>query len=424
MCGIVGCLAKFKNGFSNKDVDTFTQMLYADAVRGQDATGVFGVNKEGNVDIKKMAASSGPFISTPNYGRFKEKMFQAYQMVVGHNRKATHGEKRHEDSHPFWDKDEKLVLIHNGMVSNYKSFCDTATIDSAAIANALAEGDVEDVLSRVEGAFVFIWYNVEEKKIYFIRNEQRPLFVSETDQALYFASEDSLTYWTVTRNGNTVKKNTALKPWMLYSFDLEGRTFVEEKEITPKKKSLPVVITGTYTNITAVGQRKWIEPTLIGDAPSNYFLTTEDLPNSMAVISKLKPTDYIQIWVTSYEELSGTVNRCECTLVNVDVDFIEINMYVQKPNFIGMDLTSVFQVQIANIIERDGKITIFVRDPLAVDAIITKNDMVITDSMWNHKEFPCTCDVCCSHVTWGALPKSEIIIDKQNEFLLLCERCT
>ena len=42
MCGLVGMIAIQSQGFSYKDKEMFNQLLYADAVRGEDSTGVFG----------------------------------------------------------------------------------------------------------------------------------------------------------------------------------------------------------------------------------------------------------------------------------------------------------------------------------------------------------------------------------------------
>lgn len=56
MCGLISLIAKRDVGFFNKHADIVQQMLYADAVRGWDATGLFGITKEGNVDIVKRAA--------------------------------------------------------------------------------------------------------------------------------------------------------------------------------------------------------------------------------------------------------------------------------------------------------------------------------------------------------------------------------
>ena len=58
MCGLVALIAKRQAGFFSPDQDIFKQMLYADAVRGWDATGVFGVTKGGNIDVKKQAVAA------------------------------------------------------------------------------------------------------------------------------------------------------------------------------------------------------------------------------------------------------------------------------------------------------------------------------------------------------------------------------
>ena len=45
MCGIVGIATKQNNGFTSAEGDMFRDMLYLDAFRGWDSTGVFGVDK-------------------------------------------------------------------------------------------------------------------------------------------------------------------------------------------------------------------------------------------------------------------------------------------------------------------------------------------------------------------------------------------
>ena len=68
MCGIVGIISKQTSGFRHKDTDLFKQMLYADALRGFDSTGIFGVNKYGNLKMIKAAKDAGA--ATLNYGTF------------------------------------------------------------------------------------------------------------------------------------------------------------------------------------------------------------------------------------------------------------------------------------------------------------------------------------------------------------------
>ena len=120
------------------DQNIFKELLYADAVRGWDSTGVFGVNKHGNIDIKKSAVAAGAFLISSEYNQFNNKLLTDYLMVVGHNRKATHGTKISENSHPFWSENEKIVLVHNGVVNNHNTLDKGHDVDSKQSVKLLA----------------------------------------------------------------------------------------------------------------------------------------------------------------------------------------------------------------------------------------------------------------------------------------------
>ena len=64
MCGIIAMISKDKFGFEYKSKTIFQQMLYANALRGQDSTGVFGINKHGNLKMVKSAQPAASFLAT------------------------------------------------------------------------------------------------------------------------------------------------------------------------------------------------------------------------------------------------------------------------------------------------------------------------------------------------------------------------
>jgi len=404
-------------------------MLYADAVRGWDATGVFGVNRLGNVDIKKQASPAGHFVSTPEYKKFSEDMFQTYQMVIGHNRKATHGEKKHADAHPFWDKEEKICLVHNGMISNYKAFCVESTVDSAAIANALATENTDEVISRVEGAFTFIWYNVDEKKLYMIRNAARPLYMLETITTLMLASEDSLAYWVAKRNNSIINKCTELKVMTLYSFDLETRDFIEEREI--KKKS--TIITQTTSGVvhylpsqrTTMGPMNTGVHNIFNHAPDSYFISDSNIKRIEDVPTHIKVQDRIMVQVDSYEELPRSdLYKISMVLLNVPAPFIEIYMYVKADAFRAADYSEALSVQVNNMVLKEDKYVFYVSNEEEHKVKETLNEVTVADVMWYDPRFPSDCTICGNRVRWADLPGSEILIDKKEDVLLLCSHCT
>lgn len=189
MCGLVALVTKNKYGFSGEQKDIFSILLYLDVLRGEDSTGAFVVDGLGNVELAKDATPAADFIRTNEYKSLKDLAFKKGWAMVGHNRSATRGTITDRNAHPF-AVDDKIVLVHNGtLVGGHKHHADT-DVDSEAIAHLLAkEEDPEQVLRKVNGAFALIWYDVDNKKLNFIRNTQRPLWLLETANEFIFASE-------------------------------------------------------------------------------------------------------------------------------------------------------------------------------------------------------------------------------------------
>jgi len=418
MCGIVGMISKYKSGFNNKDADIFQQMLYADAIRGWDATGVFGITKIGNVEIKKQASAAGHFVNTPQYKTFNSRMFQEYQMVIGHNRKATHGEKKHADAHPFWDENEDICLVHNGMIGNYKEFCSKSTVDSAAIANALGVGNVDDVIGDITGAFAFIWYDVTDKTMYFIRNAQRPLYILETTSTFLVASEDSLAYWIAKRNGGTITSCIDLKPMTLYSISLEDRKLVELRTIEPKKKVTPIQFP---TVCTTTGEMH-TNPQL-NDAPNSYFLTHNDIHSMDQALDKIHRGDRILVKVDAYDIIGTNAYNLKCQMLNTDRDFLKIIIFLNKTLFDELDLTQIISGKVTNILQREKYLTIYLSDIAEQDERTTINNYDVSYEMWMDERFPCACDLCTNKITWNTLTECEILIDNY-QVIALCPTCS
>ena len=55
MCGLVGVLYKGSNGFCGSDRDIFEDMLYIDALRGDDSVGVAAFYNDGSAELVKEA---------------------------------------------------------------------------------------------------------------------------------------------------------------------------------------------------------------------------------------------------------------------------------------------------------------------------------------------------------------------------------
>ena len=195
MCGIVGIINKNKYGFNKAEIDAFEIALFLDTLRGEDSTGVFLVTNDGNVDIAKQVGTGAEFLKTQEWSKLRQRAMTSGWALIGHNRKATKGSITDENAHPFWVK-EDVVLVHNGSLWGHKSLADTE-VDSHAIAHIIAEGleketDLETTLQRINGAFALVWYEVEKKNLRLVRNSERPLTHCHNKNAWFISSESGI----------------------------------------------------------------------------------------------------------------------------------------------------------------------------------------------------------------------------------------
>lgn len=230
MCGIVAIISKTQSGFFQTDKTIFLQMLISDMFRGLDSTGCFAVNKHGNLDMIKDVGPSSYFINKPEARPIFDEMIQKHCIMVGHNRKATIGKVVAENAHPFIEGN--ICLVHNGTLKKHDNLAETE-VDSHAICHHINEHGYKSMFQKIDGAYALVWYNAEEKKLYFARNHERPLHYVETDTKIYIASEEKMLDWILDRN--SIYKYTVQEVGVdkVYVFDLEEKKLLEEKK--PKK---------------------------------------------------------------------------------------------------------------------------------------------------------------------------------------------
>jgi len=178
MCGHVGFINKWATGFLEWDIKAFEEMLYIDAMRGEDATGICAINTMAGATVLKEAVHSAWFMYDKQYHEERKGWTKNLKAILGHNRKATMGGRKDEQSHPFLSND-RFVFFHNGTLHSHKHLADTE-VDSEALGMHLTvcEGDVDKLataLQKVHGAYACVWYDADKNTIYFLRNEQRTL---------------------------------------------------------------------------------------------------------------------------------------------------------------------------------------------------------------------------------------------------------
>lgn len=106
MCGIVGYLGKRKA--SEVIVDGLEKLEY----RGYDSAGI-AINTGSELEIRKfkgkLAVLAEDLKKNPIEGN----------LGIGHTRWATHGEPSDVNSHPHFNSDKSIAVVHNGIIENY-----------------------------------------------------------------------------------------------------------------------------------------------------------------------------------------------------------------------------------------------------------------------------------------------------------------
>jgi hypothetical protein len=245
---------KTNSGFTKVTEDIFQQLLYANTLRGDDSTGIIGIERDTTFHIAKDASPAWWFNEQYSKSKISKDMWSFGKAIIGHNRKKTIGVVSDDTAHPFVVGDD-FAMVHNGTLYNHKALADTE-VDSEALAKVLCEAflkedykeALEDTLGKVSGAYAVAMYDQRHNKVRLLRNKDRPLCIIDTPTALYFASEGAMLMWILSRNNVFLKdcKVELIPEHTVLDICLDKNT-IERTVVTPKKAMPPAVTTYTKT---------------------------------------------------------------------------------------------------------------------------------------------------------------------------------
>lgn len=165
--------------------------------------------------------------------------------IIAHSRFATCA-KTIENTHPFHDKDEGLVLIHNGVIANHTdlekklSTCDSEYILRAYLHEGMPErpGGVQNFVNRLSGSYACIVLG-SPGYVDIFRNEGSDLHVAKVDGVGFvFATTPEIIVSTAGKRKPTtyeVKANVFLR------YDLTKHKAIFSHEFTPPPEKLVTV---------------------------------------------------------------------------------------------------------------------------------------------------------------------------------------
>jgi glucosamine--fructose-6-phosphate aminotransferase (isomerizing) len=204
MCGIVGIIQK--NVLTHL-IEGIKQLQN----RGYDSAGIsYYENKEATFKTHKFASTKENTAIEKLTSSLNENQEKIY-CGIGHTRWATHGGKTDENSHPHFSFDNKIVLVHNGIIENYrplKEICEKNNLtfksetDSEVIVNLIAytyQEQIEKnlveaikmVCKQLEGTWALVIMCIDYPEQLFCTRHGSPLLIGKQNNCAYVVSEQS-----------------------------------------------------------------------------------------------------------------------------------------------------------------------------------------------------------------------------------------
>ncbi|MDR3157158.1 MAG: glutamine--fructose-6-phosphate transaminase (isomerizing) [Lactobacillales bacterium] len=186
MCGIVGVVGNINA------TDILLQGLQKLEYRGYDSAGIFVAGQRGDHFLLK---------SVGRISSLQEKIDGQVSGFsgIGHTRWATHGKPGENNAHPHVSKNSRLVLVHNGVIENFKQLREEYLVEEEFIGdtdteivahligkfvedgNFSVEEAMRKVLLLIEGSFAFALMDTLDSETIFVAKRKSPLLIGLGD---------------------------------------------------------------------------------------------------------------------------------------------------------------------------------------------------------------------------------------------------
>lgn len=200
MCGIIA-------GISDKVCKILLDGLKQLQNRGYDSAGISFYDDINDTIITHKHASTMNQSALVNLEVLED--YENPSIGIAHTRWATHGAKTDLNSHPHQSYNGKFILVHNGIIENYKeieailrknNISNVSETDTENIVNLLAfeyektkdvSKAIQCIISQMKGTWGLVIFCTETPNTLYATRQGSPLLVGHTETTALISSEQS-----------------------------------------------------------------------------------------------------------------------------------------------------------------------------------------------------------------------------------------
>jgi glucosamine--fructose-6-phosphate aminotransferase (isomerizing) len=220
MCGIVAYLG-------NDDAfNILHNSLKILQNRGYDSAGIATINKNNEIILDKFTTDDISAVEKLE----KCDLHIDNKIGIAHTRWATHGDKSQINAHPHCSMNNKIAIVHNGIINNHvniqnllkkNNFIQTSETDSECISNLIEKylndgfdtySAIEQTCKHLDGTWALAIINKDEPNNLYITRNGSPLLVGFNDDHKFciISSEQSV-FSNITMKYSELENNKIIK---------------------------------------------------------------------------------------------------------------------------------------------------------------------------------------------------------------------
>lgn len=242
MCGIVGYIG------DKSVVEILVEGLRKLEYRGYDSSGI-AVNTGNKIEVYK---AEGKLQNLEDVLKSHTKEFKTAKIGIGHIRWATHGAPTEVNAHPHTCNCGKLVIVHNGIIENFKELKEDlikkgcafrSQTDTETVAHLIAQEyketndltqAVRQATAKIQGAYALCIMHQDLPNVLVATKRNAPLLVG-IGEGEYFVASD------VPAIIEHTKKALYINDDEIVTLKKDSLTLINQdnKELTPKIEVLP-----------------------------------------------------------------------------------------------------------------------------------------------------------------------------------------